>query len=176
MLAVWSTATWRLEAYTGGMSSPEDRLWLLNTLVHIRVSYTLGRDGLSAIEHQVGYGDSPPLHSHRTEDELFHVLAGDFRIVADGVQQLVGPGAVFLVPKGVVHTYLAESPQGGRFMTVTRGGDFERFVRALGRPAARQELPPPSPPPTAESISVLTQLAAAHGIVIHGPPLQPQGA
>ena len=46
------------------------------------------------------------------------------------------PGAIVLAPKGVPHTYRVESPQGGRCLTVTVHGDFERFVRAMSRPAS----------------------------------------
>jgi hypothetical protein len=79
---------------------------------------------------------------------------------------------MLLAPKGVIHTYRAESPEGGRFLTVTRGTDFEQLVRAFGRPAERLELPPPAGPPTAEAMAALTEAAAARGITFHGPPLQ----
>lgn len=82
-----------------------------------------------------------------------------------------GPGTLMLAPKGVPHTYRAESPHGGRFLTVTVHGDFERFVRGLGRPDGRPELPEPAGAPTPEAIEALTMAAAQHGIEIVGPPL-----
>jgi len=147
-------------------------LWFLNTLVRIRISFTEGPDRLSAIEHRVPFGDSPPLHSHASEDELFHILDGEFRFQLGDTDQRVGAGAMLLVPKGAIHSYRAESPEGGRFVTVTSGSEFETFVRAAGRPAGGLELPPPSGPPTAEAMAALTEIAAAHGIVFHGPPLR----
>jgi uncharacterized cupin superfamily protein len=39
------------------------------------------------LEHRVPHGDSPPLHVHRNEDEVFHVLEGELRFVA-GDRQL----------------------------------------------------------------------------------------
>jgi quercetin dioxygenase-like cupin family protein len=154
------------------MSSNNEHLWFLNTLVQIRVSYTQGTDGLSVFEHRVPHGDSPPLHSHRTEDEFFYVLEGEFLFQLDDTQFHLEAGAMLLAPKGSVHSYRAESKAGGRFVTVLRGGDFERCVRAMSRPAVRAELPPVPGPPTTESLASLTKLAAAHGIVIHGPPMQ----
>jgi len=150
---------------------PGESLWFLNTLVRIGVASAQGPDALSAIEHRVPHGDSPPLHSHASEDELFHILEGQFRFQLGDRQLLAGPGAMLLAPKGVLHTYRAESPGGGRFVTVTRGDDFEQFVRKAGRPAVGLDLPPPSGPPTPEAMAALTELAAAHGIVFHGPPL-----
>jgi len=82
-----------------------------------------------------------------------------------------GPGDILLVPKGVAHTYRAESPEGGRFLTVTVHGDFERFVRAMGRPAQRPERPEAAGAPSREAIQRLTQAAALYGIEIVGPPL-----
>jgi hypothetical protein len=84
----------------------------------------------------------------------------------------LGPGDILLGPKGVPHTYRVESPQGGRCLTVTVRGDFERFLRAMSRPAERPELPPPGGPPTADAIQVLTATAAKYGIEFVGPPLQ----
>jgi AraC-like ligand binding domain len=76
-------------------------------------------------------------------------------------------GDVLLAPKGVPHTYRVESAEGGCALTITVRGDFERFVRAVGRPAERPELPEPAaarhrpkplrrsrpPPPNMESNS-----------------------
>ena len=84
----------------------------------------------------------------------------------------VGAGEILLAPKGVPHTYRVESSQGGRFLTVTVRGDFERFVRAMSRPAERPELPRPAGPPSPEAVQALSAAAAKHGIEIVGPPLQ----
>ena len=91
-----------------------NQLWLLNTLVTIRVSAADGQDGVSILEHRVPQGDSPPLHLHRTEDEIFHILEGEFRVKVQDREQRAGPGAILLAPKGIPHTYRAESSQGDR--------------------------------------------------------------
>jgi mannose-6-phosphate isomerase-like protein (cupin superfamily) len=147
-----------------------NQFWFLNCHVTIRVSESEGTDGVSILEHRVPPGDSPPLHFHVTEDEIFQILDGEFRMKVQEKEQRIGPGAILLVPKGVPHTYRAESKEGGRFLTVTARGEFERFVRFMGRPAERAELPPPtglSP----EAIHSLTVAAAKYGIEIIGPPL-----
>jgi quercetin dioxygenase-like cupin family protein len=148
-----------------------EQLWFLNSLVTIRVPCDSGADRVSILEHRVPSGDSPPLHRHRTQDEIFHVLEGEFRMKIDDVEQQVRPGSVVLAPKGTPHSYRVDSPNGGRFLTITVGGDFERFVRLLGRTAERPELPTPTGPPTPEAIQALAATAAQFGIELIGPPM-----
>lgn len=64
--------------------SAANQLWFQNSLVTIRVSASEGQDGVSVQEHLVPYGFSPPLHLHRTEDEVMHVLEGEFRVRVPG--------------------------------------------------------------------------------------------
>lgn len=146
-------------------------LWFLNTLVCVRVSEREGSDGISVLEHRAPYGDSPPLHLHRNEDEVFYVLDGEFRIQVAGEERRIGPGESLLAPKGVPHTYRVESQAGARWLTVTGNGDFERFVRTLSRVAERNDLPEPAGAPTPQAIEALSAAAHAHGIEIVGPPL-----
>jgi len=135
------------------------------------VSESDGQDGVSILEHRVPQGDSPPLHSHGTEDEIFHILEGEFRVKVENQEQRAGPGAILLAPKGIPHAYRADSFEGGRFLTVTVRGDFERFVRAMSRPAQHSGLPEPFGAPSPEAIQALTTAAAQYGIQIVGPPL-----
>jgi mannose-6-phosphate isomerase-like protein (cupin superfamily) len=148
-----------------------ERLWFLDTLTTVRVPHNGGEDGISVIETLAPLGDSPPLHVHRTEDEVFHVLEGELRLRAGDGEVRLGAGEAMLAPKGVPHTYRAESAGGARWLVVTRRGDFERFVRALSRPAERPELPAPQGPPSREQADALESAAREHGIELVGPPL-----
>jgi uncharacterized cupin superfamily protein len=151
---------------------PANQLWFQNSHVTIRVSMSDGQDGISILEHRVPCGFSPPLHIHRTEDEVLYVLDGEFRVKIQDQETRLGAGDVLLAPKGVPHTYRVESAEGGRCLTITVRGDFERFVRAVSRPAERPELQEPAGPPSAEAIAALTAAAAKHGIELVGLPLQ----
>jgi mannose-6-phosphate isomerase-like protein (cupin superfamily) len=148
-----------------------EHFWLLNTVVTIRLSGTHGGDRISILEHRAPYQDSPPLHLHVNEDEVFHVLEGEARFRLGDTERRAGARDILLVPKGAVHTYRVESRSGARFITITVGGDFERFVRAAGQPATRFELPEPAGPPTEAQVTAFTALARSHGIEIVGPPL-----
>jgi quercetin dioxygenase-like cupin family protein len=152
-------------------TAPAGPLWFLDTLVQIRVPHAQGTDGLSVLEHRARWHDSPPLHVHRTEDELFQILEGEFHFHIGQQQRRCTAGDVLLIPKGTPHTYRIESPSGGHWITVTTQGDFERFVRAFSRPAAQPDLPPRGTPPTPEQIAALTDTARQFHIDVVGPPL-----
>jgi mannose-6-phosphate isomerase-like protein (cupin superfamily) len=148
-----------------------EQLWFLNTLVTVRVRHDGGEDGISVLERHAPHGDSPALHVHQTEDEIFHVLEGQLRVRAGDTEVRIGAGETILGPKGVPHTYRVESREGARWLVITRRGDFERFVRALSRPAERPELPAPQGPPMPEQANALAAAAREHGIEFVGPPL-----
>jgi quercetin dioxygenase-like cupin family protein len=147
-------------------------LWFLNTLVTVRVRHDQGEDGISVHESLAPHGDSPPLHVHRTEDELFHLLEGELRFRTGDREIRIGAGESLLAPKGVPHTYRVESPDGARWLVVTTRGDFERFKREVSRPAAGPGLPSPQGPPTPEQQDALARSARRHGIAFVGPPLE----
>jgi quercetin dioxygenase-like cupin family protein len=148
----------------------ERRLWFLNALVLIRVSYEDGADGLSILEHRAPHDDSPPLHVHRTEDEIFHVLDGELLLRIADKELHARPGEILLAPRGVPHTYRVETAS-ARWLTITGGRDFERFVRSISRVAIRDGLPEPSGPPTPEEVRALEEACRRHDIVLVGPPL-----
>jgi quercetin dioxygenase-like cupin family protein len=148
-----------------------EQLWFLDTLVTIRVSHGAGEDGMSVIDSVAPFGDSPPLHVHHTEDELFHVLEGEMQLRVGDDLIAVSAGSILLAPKGVPHTYRVVSPDGARFLITTTAGDFEAMVRAASRPAEHDGLPTPGGPPTPEQAAALAELTARHGIDLIGPPL-----
>ena len=146
-------------------------LWFLDTRVTVLISCADGTDRISLLEHSAPHGDSPPLHVHANEDEVFHILEGELRFILGDQTVRASAGQSLLAPKGVAHTYRVESGTGARWLTVTRGEEFERFVRAVGRPAEQAGLPLPSGPPTAQQAQGLATIALRHGIELIGPPL-----
>jgi quercetin dioxygenase-like cupin family protein len=147
-----------------------ERMWFLGTTVRILASCEDGGDGISVLESVAPRGDSPPLHVHRTEDELFHVLEGELRLRVGEEELRLAAGEAAVAPRDVPHTYRVESPQ-ARWLVTTARGDFERFVRALGRPAESEGLPPQAPP-TPGQVEQLAATATAYGIELVGPPLE----
>lgn len=152
------------------MADAEEYLWFLETLVCVRVSHRDNGDQISVLEHAARRGDSPPLHVHLNEDEIFHILEGEFRFLIGTEERSGRAGDTVLAPKGVRHTYRVES-QSGRWLTVTTHGQFEEFVRAMARNAGAKQLPPVSGPPSSEAVAALTGTAKKFGIEIVGPPM-----
>ena len=148
-----------------------ERMWFLNTLVVIRVPPDRGTDGLCVMEHRAPNGDSPPLHVHHDQDEIFVLLSGAARIHLNGRDIEPRIGDCLLVPKGEPHSYLATSAEGVRFLTIMRGDGFVGLVRELGRPARRDGLPELMGPPSPDEQQALAQVARKHGVEFVGPPL-----
>jgi mannose-6-phosphate isomerase-like protein (cupin superfamily) len=153
-----------------GFKPDEALRWFGNTMIAIRLSASAGADGICVVEHWMPFGDSPPLHVHHTEDEVFHILEGEMRFrVAEG-DVVARAGDTVLAPKGLPHSYRVESRSGARSLTITRGADFETMLREASRPAAAAELPAPAQP-TPEMIEALVAACARNHIEIVGPPL-----
>ncbi len=115
-------------------------------------------------------GDATPLHIHRTEDEVFYLLAGQMLFEVDGVQIRAQAGDVVMAPKGVPHRFVVDVSEGAHCLTIMRGSDFETVVREVSTPAVTR-LVVPAPAPTAEAVQRLVSTLAAHSIDVLGPPL-----
>lgn len=152
------------------VKSAAPALWFGNTFITINLSASESADGICVIEHRMPYGDSPPLHIHRNEDEVFHILEGTLRFRVAGKDLTASAGETLVAPKGLPHSYRVESAAGARVLTITRGNDFETMLRKAGRPAEKADLPPQGAP-TPEAIAMLTRLCAENGIDIVGAPL-----
>ena len=144
-------------------------LWFLDTLVTPHVAHDLGADGLSVLESRAPKGDSPPLHIH-DEDEIWHLLEGEMLFRVGERDERLAAGRTLLGPRGVPHTYRVLSPE-ARWLVITARGNFEKFVRSIGRPAAGPELPASAGPPSAEQVAELAATCRRHGIELVGPPL-----
>jgi mannose-6-phosphate isomerase-like protein (cupin superfamily) len=147
-----------------------EQLWFMNTLVTPLVSSAEGADGISVLANLASQGDSPPLHVHHSEDEVFLVQEGMLRVRVGDEDLALGEGESAVAPMGVPHTYRVESDR-ARWLVVTAQGDFERFVRSVSRPAERDDLPEPAPPPTPEQAEAFAAVCRDHGIELVGPPL-----
>jgi mannose-6-phosphate isomerase-like protein (cupin superfamily) len=151
-------------------SAAADNLWFLNSWVIVRRSAAAGPDGVSIIEHHDPCGDSPPVHVHHREDEIFHVLEGSLRFQLGDREITGGAGDTVVAPKGVPHSFRVESADGARYLTIVTGDGFEKLVRAVGRPATAHALPQPVAP-TPDMMAALSQAAARSHIDILGPPM-----
>lgn len=69
----------------------------------------------------------PPLHLHRSTDEIFYVVEGEFEVVC-GERTFSAPqGTVFAVPKGVPHSFRNISSANSRMLVTIVPAGFEKF-------------------------------------------------
>lgn len=142
----------------------------IGNLVKVRMSADDGNDGISILEHRMAKGEAPPLHIHRHEDEIFHLMEGCMRFEVDGKTIVAESGDTVLAPKGIPHRFIVESEEGARCLTIMTGHDFGSLVRDIS-PVFDSEDLPPAVAPTPAMIEKLVAAAAQNNIDIVGPPL-----
>ena len=100
-------------------------------------SATSGGDLLLA-QARCGLCDAPPVHRHNHEDETWYVLSGAARFHLDDSVFEAGPGTAVWGPRGQSHTFEVLEEGSEILVVVTRGENFERFVRDM----AGESIPP----------------------------------
>jgi quercetin dioxygenase-like cupin family protein len=61
--------------------------------------------GISVFEEVTTPGFGPPLHNHRSQLELFHIIKGQHKFRLDDQEILASPGDCVFIPAGVAHTF-----------------------------------------------------------------------
>jgi mannose-6-phosphate isomerase-like protein (cupin superfamily) len=136
----------------------------------IRASAKESADGIAIIEHKMPFGYATPLHVHKTQDEIFHVLRGRMRFEVAGKCLVAQAGDIVTAPKGIPHRFIVESPEGVQACTITSGTDFENFVREASQQLL-MEVRGALAAPTEKDIAVTVRAAANNNIEFVGPPL-----
>ena len=124
-----------MNMHTPAVNSGE-LFWFKGTLVNVRLSWNTGEDRVSVVEHYMPYGEFPPLHIHRNEDEVFHILEGSMLIHIDGKESRGAARVRQCWPRRACRIPSASnSREGARCLTITSGGDLENMIREMGEPA-----------------------------------------
>ena len=80
-----------------------------------------------------GHG-APPLHVHRTFDEFFCVLSGDFVFMLDGERISAQTGDFIYIPRGVKHTFTCTNDQPSTLLVgITPSKGMEDYFAEMGR-------------------------------------------
>lgn len=73
-------------------------------------------------------GGGPPPHRHHNEDEMFLVLEGSVRFLANGEwTEPLAPGSIVYTPRGAVHTFQNAGKLPCRQLVIITPSAFERF-------------------------------------------------
>jgi quercetin dioxygenase-like cupin family protein len=73
-------------------------------------------------------GGGPPPHRHRNEDEMFLVLEGSIRFLANGEwTEPLAPGSIVYTPRGAIHTFQNVGETPCRQLVIITPSAFEQF-------------------------------------------------
>lgn len=144
-----------------------EAIWFLGALVVAKTDTVSTGGRVAVLEHWAPRGAGSPLHVHRREDEWFYVLEGELTFWVDGEVIVAEAGAFVYGPRSIPHTFSVSSEE-AHFLLVTEPAGFDAFVREVGTPAERREIPPPAS--GSPDVDRLTRIAAGYGIEITGPP------
>lgn len=156
--------------YTLGPDDGE-ALWFNGALGLLRVTAEQTSGRFAAFELRLPKGFAAPLHAHESEDEFFLVLSGEIRLQHDGKVVEGVPGTLAYTPRGVGHSFHADSDD-ARILLFFGPAGVEEFFREVATPARALTLPPPGEPvPDRET---LVKIMSRHGQTVLGPPLPPK--
>jgi quercetin dioxygenase-like cupin family protein len=145
-----------------------DAVWLLGGLYSYKAR---GRDTGGAYSlFEVQGPVATPRHVHEGEEEGFYVAAGEVSFQIGDELVKGGAGTFAFVPRGVPHGFRLESADARLLLLLTPGdAGHESLFEEMGERAGSHVVPPPpSAPPEPERLG---EIAARHGTVIVGPPI-----
>lgn len=103
-------------------------------------------------------GFGPPLHAHRNQLEVFHVIKGRHTFVLDGREVTLDTGDCITIPAGAPHTFKNTGGEDGILhFELLPSGKADAFFKTLVEDFA--------------SIDDLPAFFAEHDIDLLGPPL-----
>jgi mannose-6-phosphate isomerase-like protein (cupin superfamily) len=79
------------------------------------------------LEVTIGSLQGPPAHVHRREDEMWFLLDGRFRFMADDELFEVAPGGFVFVPRGTAHCFQNLEDRPSRILVMFTPSGMERF-------------------------------------------------
>lgn len=81
------------------------------------------------LEVTVGPQDGPPQHVHAREDEMWYILEGHFRFIADGELLDAAQGSFVFVPRGTAHCFQNTGDEAATILVMFTPAGMERFFQ-----------------------------------------------
>lgn len=107
-------------------------------------------------------GGGPPLHTHATEDEYFHVLESEITFHVEGRVVVAKPGESVFVPRGAAHCFKNCSTREARVLVLFTPGRIEGFFDC-GLPVDG------GMPSNAHLLTRINELGPKYGLALLGP-------
>lgn len=116
----------------------------------------------SMFQGVIAPGFGPALHLHRSQEEWFQVMEGEFIFEVDGIRHVLNTGDSVFVPRMVAHRFQNTGTSIGQIMILAQpSGTLEQFFEEF---ASLSEL-------EHQASDRMTQIFARHGMEVLGPPL-----
>src|SRR5680860_303013 len=112
------------------------------------------------LEVTVGPNEGPPLHSHQREDEMWYILEGDFRFIANEKVFPAAKSSFVFVPRRTAHCFQNVGDGPGKVLVMFTPSGMERFFEE------HAELPAGPVDPDR-----YREIARGCWMDVHGPPL-----
>ncbi len=74
-------------------------------------------------------GTGAPLHRHEREDEMFHVLSGEFEVVCGEATHRLLPGDFIHAPRGTPHAFKGVGSTAGQILVFSTPAGHEVFFQ-----------------------------------------------
>ena len=84
---------------------------------------------LGMIRQTVASRSGPPTHVHRTEDEFFYVVSGEFKVKLGDRIMNAPVQSVMFVPRGTAHTFQNVGAKPGVLLVGVTPGGFEKMFQ-----------------------------------------------
>lgn len=117
----------------------------LVTGIVCKVSSTSTGGAYTVLELTLPSGGGAPLHTHRREDEIFHIIDGVCEVVCDGQTYSAEAGAVVVLPKDTPHAFRNPTDSPTRILITAVPGGLDTYFEALAHiraddPTAAQQV------------------------------------
>jgi quercetin dioxygenase-like cupin family protein len=144
---------------------PQSKVSWMGTQYSITVTKRDSAGLIGVFEGVVPAGDGPPIHVHHNEDEVIHVLEGEYEFWLNGEIMRHGSGTSVFLPRGVPHTFRVLGKTPGRNLAILTPGGFENFFVEV---ASRDLMMP-------RDMAEVVELGNLYGLEFVGPaPWQPR--
>jgi quercetin dioxygenase-like cupin family protein len=119
-------------------------------------------DGELAVFEQNGFTPKggPPLHIHFNQDEIFHILAGEYKFQVGDTEHTMKQGDTIFLPRNIPHAFVQLSKNAKVMVAYQPAGKMEDFFKVTDAWTS---------PPTKEEIEKVFE---DHEMKVVGPPLK----
>jgi quercetin dioxygenase-like cupin family protein len=154
-------------AASGGVASAGTPRWHAGHLFEFLATRETTGGAFALLRVTCRPGFDPPLHVHRREDELWHIIEGEATFQIGDALHTAGPGDTVWTPRNVPHAPRFDTDV--RMLVLITPGGGERLFEEFSVPAQQPTLPPLGE--FLPDYEAMGRRMAELGIEILGPPL-----